>query len=175
MRQLHLLRHAEALPAAQGAEDRDRPLSEQGRAQARMAAERLRGSGALPDRVLASPARRTRETATIVCAALSLPEPRYEATLYPGSTRTLLKALRALEAGVQAVLLVGHNPAISELLDRLAGPGAGTTHQYVQGFSLPTAGLATLQIQTNDWAALGPESIEAVTLVPAPPRPPPTA
>lgn len=49
------------------------PLSEEGRAQARAAAQWLAALGDKVDSVLASPVRRTRETAEVVAAALDLP------------------------------------------------------------------------------------------------------
>ena len=49
------------------------PLSDEGRAQARAAAEWLAGLGDRVDAVLASPVRRTRETAAVVADALGLP------------------------------------------------------------------------------------------------------
>jgi len=69
--ELILMRHAEALPAAIGAEDFSRPLSDAGRAAAARAARKL-AAGVSIERLLYSPARRTSETATIVAAKLAL-------------------------------------------------------------------------------------------------------
>ena len=62
MRELILLRHAHAEPATTGQSDLDRPLSPQGLAEAEAVARWLKEQGLVPDRVLCSPARRTRET-----------------------------------------------------------------------------------------------------------------
>ena len=62
MRELILLRHAEALPVAAGGSDRDRPLSRRGEAEARDAGAWLREQGATIGVALSSPARRAQMT-----------------------------------------------------------------------------------------------------------------
>src|SRR5258708_40081241 len=66
------MRHAQAAPAELGAEDFTRPLTAAGRRAAAQAARTLAASGVQLDRVLLSPARRTRETAAIVAGELTL-------------------------------------------------------------------------------------------------------
>ena len=70
MRELILLRHAHAEPATTGQSDLDRPLSPQGLAEAEAVARWLKEQGLVPDRVLCSPARRTRETLEAVMDAI---------------------------------------------------------------------------------------------------------
>ena len=70
MRELILLRHAHAEAAAHGQDDIDRPLSRQGQAEAEAAGHWLKQHGYQPDRVVYSPARRTRETVEQVLAIL---------------------------------------------------------------------------------------------------------
>jgi broad specificity phosphatase PhoE len=65
---LWLLRHADA---ADGSPDAERPLSDEGREQARAAGEALRGHGIT--HIYSSTVQRTRETAEIIAMALSLP------------------------------------------------------------------------------------------------------
>ena len=62
MRDLLLLRHAHADAAGAGQSDLARPLSATGRDEARAAGDWLREHGLRPDRVLCSPAARTRDT-----------------------------------------------------------------------------------------------------------------
>ena len=69
MRDLILLRHAHAEPAAAGESDLDRPLSAEGLAEADAAGRWLAAQGLVPDRVLCSPARRSRETLEAVTKA----------------------------------------------------------------------------------------------------------
>src|SRR3546814_17061037 len=62
MRELILLRHAHAEPPATGQSDLDRPLSAEGNAEAEAAGRWLQEQRLVPDLVLCSPSRRTRET-----------------------------------------------------------------------------------------------------------------
>ena len=57
MRELVLLRHAHAEPAANGQGDEDRALSPEGRAEAEAAGQWLQQHGYVPERVLVSPSR----------------------------------------------------------------------------------------------------------------------
>ena len=74
MRELILLRHAHAEPAAAGLDDIDRPLSREGQAEAEAAGRWLKEHGHLPDRILCSPARRARETLEQVLLAIGYVE-----------------------------------------------------------------------------------------------------
>lgn len=71
MHELILLRHAEALPANAGSGDMQRQLSGRGEQEARAAGAWLAQHGARPDRVLCSPAERTRATAALALDALA--------------------------------------------------------------------------------------------------------
>ena len=86
MRELILLRHAHAEPAAAGQDDAARPLSAIGREEAAAAGDWLRSHGARPDRVLCSPSTRTRQTLAGL-GDLSTVEVREDAAIYPDVQR----------------------------------------------------------------------------------------
>jgi phosphohistidine phosphatase len=133
MRQLTLLRHGDALPSARGGRDFDRPLSDRGVLEVRGAARAIAAGMPRPDLILASSARRTTETAELVQATAWPDAPLLtEAALYCATADALLEVLRGLGDGFASVLLVGHNPGISEACSRLAGDG--------RPLALPTAG-----------------------------------
>ena len=124
MRQLVLLRHAHAEPAAAGQADIDRPLSPEGVAEAEAAGVWIEQHGYRPDLVVYSPSRRTRETLERVLAVLgnveAVAEPRvYEAT--PGTLMAIADAHR--ERG--RVLLLGHNPGLEQMVALLASGQSG--------------------------------------------------
>jgi len=52
----------------------------------------------------------------------------------------------AQQPGVQHLALVGHNPALTELINYLAGPGTLD--------NLPTAGWAELSLALDDWSEI---------------------
>ena len=89
MRELILLRHAHAEPAAAGQADLDRPLSPEGLAEAEAAGRWLREQGLVPDRVLCSPARRARETLEAVLTTVGYVDQRLEPSIYDATSGTL--------------------------------------------------------------------------------------
>ncbi|MBI5243779.1 MAG: phosphohistidine phosphatase SixA [Elusimicrobia bacterium] len=114
---IYLMRHGHALSATEAGvkTDRERPLSDRGRAEARKAAEHLKAKGARPALILCSPLLRARQTAEELAAAVGGPEVRPYAPLenvLPGAEVARLAA--QTDWGVQEVLLVGHMPQISE-------------------------------------------------------------
>jgi phosphohistidine phosphatase len=112
---LWLLRHAQA---ADGAPDDERPLTELGRHQARAAGLALARLGVVPELCLSSPKLRARDTAALACEALGL-----EVTLEPALSGEPFDA-RALSAGLDEILLVGHDPSFSMTVHDLTGAQA---------------------------------------------------
>ncbi|WP_428962722.1 SixA phosphatase family protein [Micromonospora fluostatini] len=130
-RTLILLRHAKAEPPGE-IPDVDRPLTARGYTDAQAAGAWLARHGYLPDVVLCSPARRTRETWHGVAAGMtgsppeggpagSAPVVRYEPGIYEALPEGLLALVRTVSPEARTVLLVAHNPGVSllsNLLDR---------------------------------------------------------
>ncbi|MCW5255955.1 histidine phosphatase family protein [Verminephrobacter aporrectodeae subsp. tuberculatae] len=116
MMDLILWRHAEAQEAEDGHDDLTRPLTARGEKQAaRMAAWLDRQ---LPEglRVLASPARRTEQTASALGRKFKL-----RAELLPGGRPEDLLALAQWPHAKGAVLIVGHQPVLGQTIARLLG------------------------------------------------------
>lgn len=116
MMDLILWRHAEAEEAAEGVDDLARPLTPRGEKQAaRMAAWLDRQ---LPEglRVLASPARRTEQTAAALGRKFKV-----RAELLPGGTPQDLLDLAQWPRAKGAVLVVGHQPVLGQTIAQLMG------------------------------------------------------
>ena len=109
---LVIVRHAEAAP---GDPDELRPLTPQGREQARALAQALRERGVEADAVVTSPLLRARETA----AALGLGEPVIDERLAPGATPADVRD--AADGRGETVVVVGHQPDCGEAVLALAG------------------------------------------------------
>ena len=109
---LWLLRHAEA---AQGRPDEARPLTERGLRDARVAGVSLARLGVKLDACLASPKRRTQQTAQLACEPLGL-----QITTEPALAGSEFDAER-LALGLGETLIVGHNPSISVAVRELTG------------------------------------------------------
>lgn len=118
-----LVRHAHAdLPDHKGA-DFDRPLSSQGLLEARASARAIVAAGYRPTLLLASPACRTRQTAAILAQEFGLGEGDVHLldSLYNATAATLAAALLEAANGESLVVLVAHNPGISDLARDLSG------------------------------------------------------
>ena len=134
MLELLLLRHAEAEPAALDGDDFQRPLTARGRDAALAAAARLAALPWQPQRLLYSPAARTAATATLIAPVLKLDAHTLQAVpeLYLATPQTLGRVVQIWHGNVDRLMIVGHNPGLSEWGTQLDARYAGQ--------NLPTAG-----------------------------------
>ena len=129
--QLYLVRHADATP---GDPDELRPLSDEGREQARELGERLREDGVAPDIVLTSPLLRARQTGEALASATgSTSEP--DERLAPGATAEGVR--EAVSGRGERVVVVGHQPDCGRIAAALRGG---------EEPSFPPAGMAVLEL-----------------------------
>ncbi|HUQ53518.1 MAG TPA: histidine phosphatase family protein [Gammaproteobacteria bacterium] len=121
MKRLLLLRHAKAVPAEEPLADIARPLADRGERDARRVGERLRQHQEPPGRILTSPAARTLQTAQIVAAAFAERADALviERRLYLAEPAALLDVIANQEPHLDSLLVVGHNPGLSELVHDL--------------------------------------------------------
>jgi phosphohistidine phosphatase len=156
MRRLMLLRHAKAEPAQSGRSDIDRALAPNGRDAASRVGAYMAHHALLPDLVLCSLARRTRQTWELAAAAFSAtPQVKYDERVYSLQADGLLDLLRAVAPGVHLLLMVGHNPAIEELAETLVASGEPGARERLAN-KVPTGALAVIDFNIDDWATLAP-------------------
>ena len=154
MKKIILLRHAKSSWQDPSLDDHDRPLNARGRGAAPIIGDWLAHRNHLPDTVLCSSARRTRQTVKGLRKAIpSLPEARIEEPLYHASPGTMLERLRGLPVECQTVLLVGHQPGLGTLTRMLSdGRESRRCRRAFEHF--PTAAAAVLDVDIADWADL---------------------
>ncbi|MFI4970924.1 MAG: SixA phosphatase family protein [Lysobacterales bacterium] len=138
-REIILLRHAHAESAIPGQDDMARVLSLRGEAEADAAGAWLKQHAAAPQRVIYSPAARSRETCERVLAALGYTDLRSEARVYEATPAALLRVLDE-HADAASVLLVGHNPGLENLVALLT-EGASDS-----GRGMPPAGVVWMTL-----------------------------
>ncbi len=139
MRQLILLRHAHAEQAGLGQDDIDRPLSRQGLAEAEAAGKWLQEHHLLPDRIVCSSARRTRETLEEVLLVTGFIEQRQEPRIY-NATPGMLMEVADEHRECARLMLIGHNPGLEQLVALLSSGQSGDFR------GLPAAGIVVLHI-----------------------------
>jgi phosphohistidine phosphatase len=123
---LWLLRHGEA---AEGAPDDERPLTERGLQQAEAAGRTLAYLGETIELCLSSPKLRAVQTAERACEPLGI-EVRIERALAGEPFDA-----RELTAGLENVLVVGHDPSFSMTLHDLTGAQARMKKGGLAGIS----------------------------------------
>ena len=121
MKRLLLLRHAKAVPATDPLVDFARPLAERGERDARRIGERLLEQRMHPNLLLASPAARALHTAQLVAEAIGYPREAIalERGLYLAEPAGIVEIIEAQDAAIETLLIVGHNPGLTELVHRL--------------------------------------------------------
>lgn len=162
-KQLLLLRHGKASWQPQF-QDFDRPLTGTGERQSRCIADWLRQAAILPDCWLVSAARRTVQTADIIRLRLGQQDTAQNvfSSLYLAEAGQILTTLQAVPDTAQCVVLVGHNPGISELLIQLAGPPLGK-FDVAPDIMWP-ASLAVFSVNSN-WSDIAAETLQLTALV----------
>lgn len=154
MKTLMLLRHAKSSWESAGLDDIDRPLSERGRRAAVRVGQELVRREWLPDQAILSPAERCCQTWELAAGAWHQEVPaRPMAELYLASSARLLEVLRGVPAGVERLLLLGHNPGLEQLAARLSGPGSDVRARDRLVSKFPTAALTLLEFP-DDWSDL---------------------
>jgi phosphohistidine phosphatase len=128
---LFIVRHAKA---AGGEPDEVRPLTGEGREQARDLGKRFAADGIRPDAILTSPLLRARETADEIGHAVGV-EPEADDRLAPGADADAVREATAGRGDV--VVIVGHQPDCGRIAGELSG---GPEPAF------PTAGVVAVEL-----------------------------
>lgn len=152
MRRLLLLRHAKAEPVGSGPSDFDRSLIERGEAAATLIGRYMSLNKIMPDAVLCSPSKRTRQTVERIEAELGAKlDIMLLSALYNAPTEALLDQIREHGDDARTLLVVGHNTGIEEALALLVRPSADS---LAVPASYPTGTLAILSLEDGEWSGL---------------------
>lgn len=142
MKTLYLLRHAESSWTDTGLQDFDRPLNASGREAAPLVGRLIRERKLRVDLIISSPAVRARETAALVRESAGLAaELLYDERIYEADASRLLEVVTQAAESADALMLVGHNPGLEELLAFLTG----------QQRHMATATLACVALDAEKW------------------------
>jgi phosphohistidine phosphatase len=148
MKRLTLLRHAKSSWTEPSLADHDRVLSERGERDAPKMGKRMAARKVRPSLIIASSAARARATAKFIAEALKYPAEflQVEKELYLATPDQILELVCSQEDNFSDLLLIGHNPGITDLANRLL-PSIGLNN-------LPTSGVVALDFDTKKWSEL---------------------
>jgi phosphohistidine phosphatase len=152
---LLLLRHAKSSWGDPSGDDAGRPLTKRGRKAAGVMGGFIAASKLVPELVLCSPAKRARETWDLAAAELpSGIELQIVESLYDfGDGSALLAAIRAHGGNTTRLMLVGHNPSIEQLAQRLIGSGEPELRRRIAE-KYPTGALTVIAVGIEKWPDL---------------------
>ena len=145
MKTLLILRHAKSSWKDPSLADHDRKLNKRGKRDAPRMGRLMREEGLEPDLVLSSTAVRARRTAEAVVEELGYQgEMWLDRSIYAFGHEPYLAALAELPGEYKCTMIVGHNPAVEELLEALTG-------EYQR---FPTAALAQVHLPVESWGEI---------------------
>lgn len=141
---LFLARHAKSSWKETNLHDGERPLNKRGKRDAPIMGERLATQTLRPEHIVSSPAVRAIRTAEVFARCLNFDADSVEvdAGIYDASASGLVEIIRDFDDRYQIVMLVGHNPALTSLLNLL-------THEQIN--NMPTCSIATISFDEDSW------------------------
>ena len=150
---LILVRHAKSSWTDTSLADLDRPLNSRGQRDAPRMGLHLARRGVRPQLMVSSPALRALTTAQIIAAEIGLrpADITVDERVYTSDAAALTGVIQGLDDRFDRVMIVGHNPTLTDLVNRLAG----ATIQ-----NIPTCGVVALRVAVDRWSALPGARIE---------------
>lgn len=142
MRTLYIVRHAKSSWADVGMRDFDRPLNERGLHDAPKMARLFSARNEAVDLLVSSPANRAMTTARFFAGELGNAVVQEEQGIYLADVRTLMSIIGKLPDTANHVMIFGHNPGLSELVEHLADGRLG---------DLPTCAIVRIDLHVESW------------------------
>lgn len=153
MKTLTLLRHAKSGWDDPGQRDFDRALNAKGKRAARIMGDYCRREGLAWDHAISSPAVRCIETLDGFWDGYGRTlKPVWDRRVYLASCVNLLDVVNEVDAGVENLLLCGHNPGLEDLVLMLV-PDEGDAKRDELEEKFPTGSVAAMSFD-GDWSDL---------------------
>ncbi len=148
MKRLTLVRHAKSDWSVAGQPDWDRPLNARGLKDAPDMGRRLRERKLKPDFLITSPAVRAASTANLIARELGLSADKVhqDERLYHAVPNMILTVIRELGATARHVMVIGHNPGMTEFADQVA------VDRRID--HMPTCAVVTVSLDVREWSDL---------------------
>ena len=145
MKTLYLYRHAKSSWKDMHLPDFDRPLNKRGKRDLPVMGERLARQNISFDLILSSPSLRTTQTISQLVQYIdyAFKEIVWDDRLYLSGAYEVEEMIGALDDNYRSVAIVFHNPAITELGNRL--------QNEVQIMNVPTCGMVSVALDTDRW------------------------
>jgi phosphohistidine phosphatase len=148
MKMIYVIRHAKSSWDDLGLNDFKRPLNERGKKDVPRMASRLKEQNIVVDLILSSPAERAFATSKVMASALTYAQKdiKTDPRIYLAAESTLLAVLREIDDAHTNVMIVGHNPGLTEFINQLMSLSMG---------AIPTCGVVAAKLTIASWKELG--------------------
>ena len=144
---LYLVRHAKSSWNDASLSDMQRPLNKRGRRSAPEMGKRMAAQGHRPELIISSPAKRAQLTAKRIARELGFDKTdiQTDADLYFSGVRSMLNVLEVLDDDYQKVMIVGHNPTMTDFLNMLCSTSV---------INMVTCAIAVVGFDITSWGDL---------------------
>ncbi len=156
MKTLFVLRHAKSSWENPEWSDFDRPLNERGLKTAPLMGKIIFDNHFQPEIIVSSPAERAKQTAILIKENARIEgEIEFDRRIYEATPLQLFQTISETSEDKKSMMLVGHNPGLENLIKVLTGE--------IQ--AMPTAALAAINLNINNWNEISAECGELQTLL----------
>ncbi len=144
-RTLVLIRHAKSSWANPLETDFDRQLNERGKTDAPEMGKKLKTLHLIPDLIISSSAKRTRQTAKKIAKEVGYDADniKWEEKLYHCALAVFEEVIYGIKDSVKTVFIVAHNPGITEFVNQLS--------PQFRIDNMPTCGVVGAHIEGAAW------------------------
>ncbi len=144
MKRLYLIRHAKSSWKDSSIADFDRTLNKRGKMNAPFMGRQLKEYGVKADLVISSPANRALKTATLIAREIDFPKKKIaiDDSIYEADLSALVATIKGMDDALNNVILVGHNPAFTQLAEYL-------TNKPID--NIPTCGVFCVDFNIKSW------------------------
>jgi phosphohistidine phosphatase len=159
MKRIHLIRHAKSSWKDESLADIDRPLNDRGIRTCRFTAQHIYNAGCCFNNVFCSPAVRAQSTIEFISRCITEINIQWqiEEELYTFDSEDLLKWCRSVDEAISELLIIGHNPALTDFCNELSNSNIK---------NIPTCGYVQLTARKDScWREISEVSVELTTFL----------
>ncbi len=151
MKTLYLIRHAKSSWKDLTLDDFDRPLNKRGKRDAPFMGEMLKDNEIMPDIIISSPAKRAKETATIIAQKLGFEkEIIFDERIYEFNFVILLRLIKEIDNANESAFIFGHNPILNIFMEEFCDFDE----------NIPTCGIVKFSFECDEWEKITPQNCE---------------
>ncbi|MEJ2545498.1 MAG: histidine phosphatase family protein [Calditrichaceae bacterium] len=147
MKRLLLVRHAKSSWDYPGLTDFERPLNKRGNRDAPFMGKLLKKMNVIPDLIISSPATRAITTARYFADNMDYPLEKINTNerLYDANPSDIIEVISEIDASVNILMIVSHNPGLTETADQLSG-------EVID--NIVTSAIFNIDFDTDSWKTI---------------------